>query len=105
MILGFTFKENCPDIRNTKVLDVYNELISFGVALDVYDPEANQVEVKEAHNIVLKSKILGKYDGIILAVPHNKFQNLNINSLKSNDQSPVFDLKGFLPAEEVDLRL
>ena len=105
LILGFTFKENCPDIRNTKVLDVYNELISFGVALDVYDPEANQVEVKEAHNIVLKSKILGKYDGIILAVPHNKFQNLNINSLKSNDQSPVFDLKGFLPAEEVDLRL
>ena len=105
MILGFTFKENCPDIRNTKVLDVYNELISFGVAVDVYDPEANQVEVKEAHNIVLKSKILGKYDGIILAVPHNKFKNLNINSLKSNDQSPVFDLKGFLPAEEVDLRL
>ena len=105
LILGFTFKENCPDTRNTKVLDIYEELISFGVAVDVYDPEANQDEVYMTYNIALKSETLGKYDGIILAVPHNKFQNININSLKSSDKSPVFDLKGFLPLKEVDLRL
>ena len=105
LILGFTFKENCPDTRNTKVLDIYEELISFGVAVDVYDPEANQNEVFMTYNIDLKSETLEKYDGIILAVPHNKFQNININSLKSSDKSPVFDLKGFLPSNQVDLRL
>ena len=105
LILGFTFKENCPDIRNTRVLDVYNELVSFGVKVDVYDPEANKEEVYLAHKIVLLSDIIEKYNGIILAVPHDDFRNIDIRSLKKNHKSPVFDLKGFLPSNEACKRL
>ena len=105
LILGVTFKENCPDIRNSKVVDVHKELIEFGLDVDAYDYEANTAEVKEDYGIDLLDEIKEKYDGILLAVAHDKFSMLNIKSLKKDSKSIVFDLKGFLPRNQVDSRL
>lgn len=105
LILGITFKENCPDIRNSKVADVYDELKEFGLLVDAYDYEANTLEVKQEYGINLVDEIKEKYDGILLAVAHNKFSMIDIQSLKKDSESIVFDLKGFLPREQVDSRL
>ncbi len=105
LILGVTFKENCPDIRNSKVADVYNELKEFGLKVDAYDYEADPIEVIEEYNIHLIDEIKDKYDGILLAVSHNKFSMINIESLKKDSNSIIFDLKGFLPRNLVNSRL
>jgi UDP-N-acetyl-D-galactosamine dehydrogenase len=105
LILGVTFKENCPDIRNSKVADVHNELKEFGLDVDAYDYEANSVEVKQEYDIDLIDEIKDKYDGILLAVAHNKFSTIDIQLLKKDTESVVFDLKGFLPRNLVDSRL
>jgi UDP-N-acetyl-D-galactosamine dehydrogenase len=105
LILGVTFKENCPDIRNSKVADVHNELKEFGLDVDAYDYEANSVEVKQEYDIDLIDEIKDKYDGILLAVAHNKFSTIDIQLLKKDTESIVFDLKGFLPRNLVDSRL
>ena len=105
LILGVTFKENCPDIRNSKVADVYNELKEFGLIVDAYDYEANSIEVKQEYGIHLIDEIKEKYDGVLLAVAHNKFSIINIESLKNDSNSVVYDLKGFLPRNQVDSRL
>ena len=105
LILGVTFKENCPDIRNSKVADVYDELKEFGLIVDAYDYEANSIEVKQEYGIHLIDEIKEKYDGILLAVAHNKFSMIDIQSLKKDSESVVFDLKGFLPREFVNSRL
>jgi len=105
LILGITFKENCPDIRNSKVADVHNELKEFGLEVDVYDYEADQAEVKQEYGIHLIDEIKEKYDGILLAVAHNRFSMINIDSLKKDSNSVVYDLKGFLPRNKVNSRL
>ena len=105
LILGITFKENCPDIRNTKIVDVYNELKSFGSRVEIYDYEADSKEVYDNYNIKLLSNINDKYDGIILAVSHKKFINLDLKSIKKENKSVVFDLKSFYDRELVDYRL
>ena len=105
LILGVTFKENCPDIRNSKVADVYNELKDFGLKVDAYDYEANPVEVNNEYGILLINEIKDKYDGILLAVSHDKFSKIDITSLKKDAKSIVYDLKGFLPRDQVDSRL
>ena len=105
LILGVTFKENCPDIRNSKVADVYNELNEFGLEVDAYDYEADPLEVKEEYGIDLIAEINKKYDGILLAVSHAKFLTINIQSLKKDSNSVVYDLKGFLPRNKVNSRL
>ena len=105
LILGVTFKENCPDIRNSKVADVHNELKEFGLEVDAYDYEADPAEVKEEYGINLIDLIKEKYDGILLAVSHNKFSMINIESLKKDSNSVVYDLKGFLPRNQVNSRL
>ena len=105
LILGVTFKENCPDIRNSKVADVHKELGEFGLDVDVYDYEANTSEVKQEYGIDLLDEISDKYDGILLAVSHNKFSLIDIASLKKDSNSIVYDLKGFLPRNQVDSRL
>jgi len=105
LILGITFKENCPDIRNSKVADVHNELKEFGLDVDVYDYEANPIQVNQEFGINLINKITEKYDGILLAVSHTKFSSINIDSLKKDSKSIVYDLKGFLPRNQVDSRL
>lgn len=105
LILGITFKENCPDIRNSKVIDVYNELKQFGFAIDVYDYEANPDEVLEEFGLNTIKSIEKKYDGILISVPHKKFLELDYNKLKKNESSIIFDLKGLLPRNLVNARL
>ena len=105
LILGVTFKENCPDIRNSKVADVYHELKEFGLQVDAYDYEANPTEVKQEYGIHLLDEIKDKYDGILLAVSHKKFSMIDIESIKQDAKSIVYDLKGFLPRNQVDSRL
>ena len=105
LILGVTYKENCSDIRNSKVANVYNELKEFGLEVDVHDYEADSIEVKDKYSINLIDKIQGKYDGILLAVAHRKFSAIDIPSLKKDSESVVFDLKGFLPRNLVNARL
>jgi len=105
LILGVTFKENCPDIRNSKVVDVHNEFKEFGLEVDVYDYEASAEEVKQEYGINLIDEITEKYDGILLAVAHHKFSQIDIQSIKKDQESIVFDLKGFLPREFVNSRL
>ena len=104
LILGITFKENCPDIRNTKVFDVYKELNDLGMNVDVYDPYANYEEVKNEFSFKLIDNF-GKYDAIILAVSHDKFKKLNFKKLLNSSNSVIFDLKCFLDRDIVDLRL
>ncbi len=106
LILGFTFKEDCPDVRNTKVIDIYNELKSFDMEVDVYDPWASPQEVAHEYGISITSgdeiPNLIDYSAIILAVSHKQFRHLNIQ--KSKNQV-VYDVKGFLEKEKVDARL
>jgi UDP-N-acetyl-D-galactosamine dehydrogenase len=104
LILGVTFKENCPDIRNSKVVDIYNELLQFGLNVDVYDPYANLEEVYKEYDIKLIKEI-EKYDAIILAVGHDYFLKIDYNSLKKENSSVIFDIKSILPKNEVDARL
>lgn len=104
LILGFTFKEDCPDVRNTRVIDIYQELKSFDMHVDVYDPWANPSEVKHEYNMSITNSLplLEDYAAVILAVAHQEFKNLQI--AKSNKQV-IFDVKGILPKELVDARL
>jgi UDP-N-acetyl-D-galactosamine dehydrogenase len=93
LILGVTFKENCPDIRNSKVADVYHELKEFGLEVEAYDYEADSKEVKQEYGIQLLDEIKDTYDGILLAVSHKKFSTINIESIKQDAKSIVYDLK------------
>lgn len=105
LILGFTFKENCPDIRNTKVIDVYNELVQFNVLVDIFDPWADPDLVAKEYNITVQNKLANqKYDAIILAVAHDVFKTLKIEEIKQSN-SVVFDTKSFLDRSVVDGRL
>ncbi|MFZ6665080.1 Vi polysaccharide biosynthesis UDP-N-acetylglucosamine C-6 dehydrogenase TviB [Peijinzhouia sedimentorum] len=104
LILGITFKENCPDIRNTKVVDIVRELSNFSINVEVYDPYALKDEVKHEYGINLVEKPTGSYNAIILAVAHQEFKTLDIDALK-NTYSVVFDIKGMLPKDKVDARL
>jgi UDP-N-acetyl-D-galactosamine dehydrogenase len=105
LILGITFKENCPDIRNSKVIDIYNELIQYDIEVDVYDPYANSVDVFEEYKISLIKHIDKKYDAIILAVAHNEFLNIDYKNVIKGIDSVIFDIKSFLNRNIVDSRL
>jgi len=106
LILGVTFKENCPDIRNTKVIDIYTELKDYGVNIDIYDPWADKDEIRHEYGInILDTLIEGKkYDSIIVAVSHNEFIQLDLNQLKK-DNAVVFDTKACFDRNLVDARL
>lgn len=104
LILGVTFKENCPDIRNSRVIDVYNELKDFGVNVTVHDPWADKEEVHEEYGISIISELNDKYDGIILAVSHQEYINLNLEDLKKSN-AVVFDIKSLWSKNIVDARL
>lgn len=105
LILGLTFKENCPDIRNSKVIDIIDELIKFGLNIQVYDPHANKNKVKEEYKITLMNKIGKKYDAIILAVSHKEFLDIEYKKIMNGKNSIIFDTKSFLKRELVDARL
>lgn len=104
LMLGITFKENCPDIRNTKALDVYKSLKSYSIDVDVYDPWADIKEVKEEYNISLVSDITDMYDGIIHVVSHNEFNELDLAKFKKK-KAVVYDVKGTLNVSIIDKRL
>jgi len=105
LVLGITFKENCPDIRNSKVIDVIEELCKFKIQVDIYDPYADKQEVFEQYGIQMINSIESKYDAIILAVSHTEFLKLNILDLKRSNNSIVYDIKGFLDRKIIDSRL
>jgi UDP-N-acetyl-D-galactosamine dehydrogenase len=105
LILGVTFKENCPDIRNSKVIDIYNELLQYGINVDVYDPHADKNEVEEEYQIKLVEKICENYDAIILAVSHKEFLNIDFKNIIKGKNSVIFDTKSFLNRDLVDARL
>lgn len=105
LILGVTFKENCPDIRNSRVVDIYNELKSFGMEVDVYDPHADKTEVKTEYGIELIQTLDKQYEAIILAVSHTEFASIDFNRIKKNEGAIIFDTKAFLPKEIIDGRL
>jgi len=110
LVLGMTFKENCPDVRNSRVIDIVTELRQFGCTVDVYDPWADHKEVKHEYgldlisdfDLKLKNKELPQYDAIVLAVAHNEFKTLDLTLLK-NGKTVIYDVKGIL--KESDGRL
>jgi UDP-N-acetyl-D-galactosamine dehydrogenase len=96
LVLGITFKENCPDVRNTKVVDVIQHLKGYGTAIDIYDPWASpEVVMKEYGLVTMDAKPDKKYDGIVLAVAHNEFMTLDLDALK-DAAAVVYDVKGVL---------
>ncbi|MFN8337313.1 MAG: nucleotide sugar dehydrogenase [Cyclobacteriaceae bacterium] len=104
LVLGITFKENCPDIRNSKVVDVIHELQSYGTLVDVYDPQADASEVEHEYKLKLVTKLDKKYNAIVLAVSHDDFKTLDCNKIR-NEKTVVYDVKGFLDKSIVTARL
>ena len=105
LILGITFKENCPDIRNTKVVDIHKELLSYNASVDIYDPWANKAEVNEVYGINLIEELdLSLYQAIILSVAHTEFEQIDFNNLKKKDLV-IFDTKAVIDLANTDARL
>ena len=108
LIMGFSFKENCPDLRNTRVVDVVRELEEYHVQVDVYDPWIDELEAMNEHQIhPVKAPQKNAYDAIILAVAHRQFIEMGIESIRAMGRPAhvLYDLKYIFPAEQTDLRL
>ena len=109
LILGFTFKENCPDIRNSRIIDIYSTLTEYTCNITIYDPWANAAEVKREYGVDIVSgdlKSLEKhFDAVVLAVAHNQFKVLNVRNLLAHENGVVYDVKGILEREMIDGRL
>lgn len=108
LVLGMTFKENCPDIRNTKVVDVVEELREFQCSVDVFDPWASADEVEREYGISLLPSLegaQGRYDAVVLAVAHRQFLKTDIRALLSGPDGVLYDIKGVLPKEIITARL
>ena len=105
LVLGVTFKENCPDIRNTKVVDICHTLSEYTENITVYDPWADSAQVKREYDLdVVNAQPEGRYDAIILAVAHEQFKSLDVKDLLDGN-GVIYDVKGVLPRESVDGRL
>ena len=108
LILGFTFKENCPDVRNTKVIDIHKELNTYGVNVTIFDPWASPDAVMHEYGVKTHDRFdeVGsvQYDAIILAVSHDQFNDINYTDLRKSN-AVVYDIKSFIPLEHVDARL
>ncbi len=105
LILGVTFKENCPDTRNSRVIDIYTELKQFGLKVDVYDPHADADDVQEEYGIRLVPKIGDGYAAIVLAVNHDEFLGIDFKALKNDNDTVIFDTKACLDRNLIDGRL
>jgi UDP-N-acetyl-D-glucosamine/UDP-N-acetyl-D-galactosamine dehydrogenase len=108
LIMGLAFKEDCPDIRNTKVIDIVTELISFGVEVDVHDPNVDAVEVNQAYGLNLVELVdEAIYDAVVVAVAHKQFKLLSVEELRSFSKpvSVIYDIKHLFPPKLVDGRL
>lgn len=104
LILGFSFKEDCPDVRNTRVIDIYKELKTFDINVEVYDPWVNIEEVRYEYGIDVSTSLpIDKFEAVILAVAHKKFLSLDIKSFVNG--GVIFDVKGIFPKEIIDSRL
>jgi UDP-N-acetyl-D-galactosamine dehydrogenase len=100
LILGFTFKENCPDVRNTKVIDIVKALQEYNVAVTIYDPWADPAEVMHEYGVTTSRELpAGQFDAVVLAVAHAGFRQLDIAALQ-RENSVVYDVKGFLPESD-----
>jgi len=106
LILGITFKENCPDLRNTKVVDMVQILHDYNIETVIYDPWVNADLIKKTYNFNAVSELnnTDKYDAVLLAVAHDEFKNINVPALCKNP-GVIYDLKSLLPKEQVDKRL
>ena len=105
LILGITFKENCPDVRNTKIIDVVNSLKDYGVKIAIFDPWANIEEVKHEYSLQITNTLPNsKFDAIVLGVSHKEFLNINLASL-AKETSVIYDVKGILDDSLVDGKL
>jgi len=110
LILGITFKENCPDIRNTKIVDIYSTLSEYTSSIEIYDPHADPDYVKHEYNIQIANSdfdnLKGRFDAVILGVAHSEFNGKNIRELlKEPSNGVVYDVKSFLPCDQIDGRL
>ena len=108
LILGLTFKENCPDLRNTRVVDIVRELADYRVTVDIYDPWASSAEAEHEYGLSLvDAPTPGSYDGIIVAVAHHQFREMGSEAIRALGKSEhvLYDLKYVLPSADVDLRL
>ena len=105
LVLGITFKENCPDIRNSKVIDIIRELEQYNIFVDVFDNHADKDEVMREYNLKLLDRIVDSYDAIIIAVSHKEFLDLDFNKIKRNKSSVIFDTKSFIDRKLTDGRL
>ena len=109
LVLGLTFKQNCADIRNTKVLDLLADLKSYGLSVDVFDPWADADEVRDVHAIDMLTQlpVVGRYDAVILAVPHDELIGVGARGLRAmlNSNGVLFDMKAVFDQSESDLRL
>ena len=108
LVMGLAFKENCPDIRNTRVIDVVDELELSNIIVDVYDPWVDRAEVEHEYNVnLVKEPETGVYDAIVLAVAHQRFRDLGVDGIRAfgKPECVLYDVKHVLPAGEVDGRL
>jgi UDP-N-acetyl-D-galactosamine dehydrogenase len=108
LVLGLAFKENCPDIRNTKVIDVCRELEEFNVAVEVYDPWVNPIAACKEYGVTMMQELkAGRYDAAVLAVAHNEFLAMGAEGIRAylKPDNVLFDVKSVLPAAEVSGRL
>lgn len=107
LLMGMTFKENCPDIRNTRVIDIYNELLDYDIKVDVFDPWADPSEVKNEYDIdiIERPEPNQQYDGLILAVSHNEFNTIDVTSYIKLGKGVIYDVKGLLSKTISDARL
>ena len=108
LVMGLTFKENCPDLRNTKIVDIIHELKEFGIQVDCYDPWINPQEAEHEYGISpVAEPAVGEYDGVILAVAHKQFAEMGAERIRAlaKPEHVLYDLKYLLPAEASDLRL
>lgn len=104
LVLGVTFKEDCPDIRNSRVVDVIQELKSFGTQVDIYDPHADAAEVKHEYGLDMIPALSKKYDAIVLTVAHREFRNLEWDRIQ-HAKTVIYDVKGFLDQSKITARL
>ncbi|HBY84622.1 MAG TPA: Vi polysaccharide biosynthesis UDP-N-acetylglucosamine C-6 dehydrogenase TviB [Colwellia sp.] len=108
LVMGLTFKENCPDVRNTKIVDILAELAEFDINVDVYDPWVNPEEAKHEYNVeLISSPKSGHYDAVIFAVAHNEFKVLSAGEIKAlmKKEHVIYDLKYMLDKDLADIRL
>ena len=109
LVLGFTFKENCPDLRNTRVIDLVHELQAFGTEVDIYDPRADIAEAQREYGISLLEDLPkpGQYDAVVVSVAHDEFKQIGIAGLRllTNGQAVIYDIKGMFESKDVDGRL